>query len=95
MSKRYKMCRHLGPRVGGGTCTDCTRTCLKGLGTNGKARLSEECQTCTGYEVKVKAQFLRKRAPLPVVEVDHPSDLESGVVGDDHDLKVQVGGEGE
>jgi hypothetical protein len=46
-------------------------------------KVSEECQTCPDYEVKVKAQF-RKR--LPVVEVHHPPDLERGVVGDSGDM---------
>jgi hypothetical protein len=82
MKKRYKLCRHAGPGLNR-HCGDCARTCALKLGANGTCRLTGEAQTCASYEVKVKAQF-RKR--LPVVEVDHPSDLESGVVGDSGDM---------
>lgn len=83
--KRHKLCRHAGNRVGQ-KCSDCTRTCALGLGTDGTCRLTHEAQTCGSYAVKVKAQFLPR--PLQVVQADRPADLEGRVVGDDDDLKV-------
>lgn len=90
MKKRYKPCRHSGPRLPGAMCTDCRRTCQKG---HGVVSLTEECQTCPDYEVKVKAQHMLR--PLPVVQTDNFPDLERRVVGDDHNLEVQLGGQGE
>lgn len=90
--KRYKLCKHAGGRTGR-TCTDCTRTCALGLGTNGGCRITHEARDCEKYEVKRKAQFQPR--PLQVVQVDDLPDLERGVVGDGDELKVEFVGQGD
>lgn len=90
--KRHKLCRHAGNRKNQ-KCSDCTRTCALGLGTNGTCRITHEAQACPSYEVKVKAQFQPR--PLKVVEVHHPPDLESRVVRDNHDLEVELLSQGD
>lgn len=90
--KRYKSCRHAGPRKNK-SCGDCTVVCGLGLGTNGTCRITHELQDCDSYEVKVKAQFQPR--PLKVVQVDNLSDLEGRVVGDDDELEVKLLGQGD